>query len=471
MTSAPPARYATRRTPTLPTGGRRAAGMSLALGAPFMPWQRQVADVALEAHPLVPGAMRYPLVVVTVPRQSGKTTLLRAVAMVRAMSRPRHEVVYTAQTGKDARKQWRAWCSAITEPPSPFAGVAHLRRSQGSEALTLPNSSSVAPFTPAPKSLHGSSPPTVFVDEAWSFDEELAVDLMGAITPAQITLLDRQLWIVSTMGDARSTWWNGLVEQGRASVDDPNATMAYFEWSADPVRAGLDPYGVDTLQFHPALGHTQTVDSLLETAHNGSTPPGEWLRAFLNLQAAVDTTVVDLATFDELQDSAHDLDPTEAVVSYAVARDRSGATVYGAHPHPTTGRPCLHFIRTGPGASWLVDAVAQLHKRAREVVVDDSGHTRPITRALAARGVHPRKLTPGEWATASTALLGDVADSTMHHDGATELRDALQVAATSPLAGGIAFSDKRSRGNTDALRAATVAAFAVRDTNTAPPIF
>ena len=160
-----------------PEVGRRAAGMSLALGAPFMPWQRQVADVALEAQPLVPGAMRYPLVVVTVPRQSGKTTLLRAVAMVRAMSRPRHEVVYTAQTGKDARKQWRAWCSAITEPPSPFAGVAHLRRSQGSEALTLPNSSSVAPFTPAPKSLHGSSPPTVFVDEAWSFDEELAVAL------------------------------------------------------------------------------------------------------------------------------------------------------------------------------------------------------------------------------------------------------------------------------------------------------
>ena len=41
-----------------------------------MPWQRQVADVALELDDA--GRFAYPLVVITVPRQSGKTTLLRA---------------------------------------------------------------------------------------------------------------------------------------------------------------------------------------------------------------------------------------------------------------------------------------------------------------------------------------------------------------------------------------------------------
>ena len=54
---------------------------------PFMPWQRQVADVALEVDP-VSGLFAYKLVIVTIPRQAGKTTLVGAVMEHRAMTTP-----------------------------------------------------------------------------------------------------------------------------------------------------------------------------------------------------------------------------------------------------------------------------------------------------------------------------------------------------------------------------------------------
>ena len=77
------------------------------LGWPLLPWQRQVADVASEYRP--GGGWVYPTVIVTVPRQSGKTTLLGAVMCHRAMVIPDHMGWYTAQTGIMARETWGKW--------------------------------------------------------------------------------------------------------------------------------------------------------------------------------------------------------------------------------------------------------------------------------------------------------------------------------------------------------------------------
>src|SRR5215471_10973954 len=61
---------ATARTDRLTYGGAVAA-LAQALGKPMMPWQSYVADVALEVDE--DGRFAYQLVIVTVPRQSGKT--------------------------------------------------------------------------------------------------------------------------------------------------------------------------------------------------------------------------------------------------------------------------------------------------------------------------------------------------------------------------------------------------------------
>ena len=71
-----------------------------AIGRPLMPWQQEVADTALEVGDN--GLFAYKLVIVTVPRQSGKTTLDGAVLEHRALTVPRARCWFTMQTGKDA---------------------------------------------------------------------------------------------------------------------------------------------------------------------------------------------------------------------------------------------------------------------------------------------------------------------------------------------------------------------------------
>lgn len=49
MTGEP--KYGTKRNPNNPTFGARIAAVAAYLGGTLMPWQRQVADVALELDP------------------------------------------------------------------------------------------------------------------------------------------------------------------------------------------------------------------------------------------------------------------------------------------------------------------------------------------------------------------------------------------------------------------------------------
>jgi hypothetical protein len=85
-----------------------------------------------------------------------------------------------------------------------------------SERLEFPNGSVLQVFAPTADSLHGYTPATVALDEAFAHDEKLGDELMGAIEPAQQTLPHRQLWVVSTRGDVDSVFLDGWLEKGRA---------------------------------------------------------------------------------------------------------------------------------------------------------------------------------------------------------------------------------------------------------------
>ena len=81
-----------------PTRGGAVAVIAEAKRAPLMPWQRRAVDVALEVDP-ASGLYRYGIVVVTVPRQSGKTKLESDVADHRCLSIPRARVWLAMQNG------------------------------------------------------------------------------------------------------------------------------------------------------------------------------------------------------------------------------------------------------------------------------------------------------------------------------------------------------------------------------------
>ena len=211
------------------------AALARALGKPMMAWQQYVADVALEVDG--DGRFAYQLVIVTVPRQSGKTTLFGSVLEHRAITLPRARCWFTAQSGRDAVD----WFLNEHEPLlARLGGVYRFRRANGSEAVRWPVSGGmVRPFPPTPDSLHGKTSDLVVIDEPWAFDPVRGAQLDQAIVPTQATRPNAQVWKVSTAGDASSVWWLGTVEAGRAAVAaGRTAGVAYFEWACPP---DLDP--------------------------------------------------------------------------------------------------------------------------------------------------------------------------------------------------------------------------------------
>lgn len=452
--------YATRPTPGALHDAAAIARLSTVLGRPLMPWQLAVMRVATERHPDDPRRMRYREVRLSVPRQSGKTTGLHVKNVHRTIAYADRQSFYTAQTGKDARERWldaktlveRSPLFRFVKPRNPYGGSIKL--AAGSPAIAWPNGSQLRPFAPTPASLHGYTPDCVDEDEVWEYDEVQGQALDGAIGPAQITLPHGQRWLISTMGDADSTYWHRLVDEGRAAVDDPDATVAYFEWS---LPAGADPYDPAAwAAFHPAVGFTIDVADLAAEAKRQ--PEATWLRAYCNRRTTARQTVVDMDTFDTLANPKLRIKAADAQLAYDVAFDSSRSSIALAAP---TGDDsvAVRIIRTLDGVAQLPDVVVELAARFGLPVVhaDDGGPARDVTDQLRRRGVEVDTTGGAQFATACGAWLRRTRDGRLVWDGTADLRDAQAAAVLRPMGDARAFSRSRSGGPIDALVAACVA--------------
>lgn len=450
--------YATRRNPSLPSFGARLAHVAEhVMATPLMPWQRLVADVALELDPDTPGAWRYQTVVVSVPRQSGKTALMRAIAVDRMLAYRGKLIQMTAQTGKDARKRWDQIVEAldVDAHPKSFKKFA----SKGSESLEyLRSRSKIQPFAPTPTAVHGDSLSLGLIDEAWAFDEVSGTALTAAIAPTFLTKVDSQLWIVSTKGTAKSSYLNSLIERGRESVSDPAAKIAYFEWSADPEAAAADPYSRETLSFHPAIGYTQSYEKILAVGRDE--PIATWKRSYLNLTDETGAgSCVDLAIWDSLAaDIPLPTEPQSVQLAFDVAADQSAATIYASWK--TEESVHARLLATNSGAAWLIPALTRLRDAGYvSICADPTGPTRTIIDDLESEGVNVQALNSREYASACQWLIDKTASGDLTHDANPLVREGLEASAIRMIGGTKAFDITHTDVNLDALRALAIAAW------------
>lgn len=246
------------------------------MGTPFMPWQQMVADVAGE-YDAASGLPIYREVIVTVPRQSGKTTLQLALTLDRSLMWGRPcRIAYTAQTGLDARqKMVNDWGPMLRR--SPFR-VAIDRELKGAAetAIEFTTGSRVEVLASAEEAGHGRTLDLGLIDEAFADEDDRREQ---AIVPAMTTIRDAQMYVFSTMGTGRSTFLNRKVATGRALVEAGiTQGIAYFEWSAEDDADPDDP--ATWRACMPALGFT-TDEATIRHARM-TMPDGEFRRAFLN---------------------------------------------------------------------------------------------------------------------------------------------------------------------------------------------
>jgi hypothetical protein len=457
MPCAPP-RWATQRNPSLPTDGTANGIIAAAMGTPLYPAQQYIVDVAGER--LSNGRYRYPVVVMTMQRQTGKTVLARTSQVTRASIYERQRIYYTAQTGLVARKRWLDNVAAVEA--SPLGRFVNVKRGQGHSTMEFPNQSWIAPFPPTPESLHSESPHRVDVDELWSFDVEAGDDLITAVKPAQLTLRDRQLWLYSAAGDAEESafMWSWILA-GRAAASNPEATIAYFEWSAPDDADSYDPQ--TWIDWHPGIGHLIEVEDIADAVSSFRNRL-DFDRAYLNRWAPMDTSSpIPSATWSSRHDDQLVTpDPGTVTLTFDVAPERADATVMASWRDPF-GRPCVATIEHRAEATWLLERVPELVERHRPVAVaaDGRGEARSIADKLRRAGVDVHELGTVDYVTACGAFLTEVVAGGLAHDNAGPLTASVAGARTRSIGDAWIWDQRTSKHTITPLRAATIGLWVV----------
>lgn len=462
-----PWRWATPRTPERPSRGPRGAKLAAAMGAPYMPWQRHVTDVAGEYDPAT-GDWCYPTVVLTVQRQAGKTALITPSNMAECMRLPDSYCWFTAQTRQAARDSFLKAMKPVVR--SKLKPLLKLRRSNGSEGLEIvPNGSEFRVFSNADE-MHGKTNRRATLDEAWAFDDLTGAELLQGIIPT-FTTTAGQLWIVSTAGTAESAFLWKWISKGRAAVEAGRREgIAHFECAIPPDADPDDltrPHRRDAfielvLANHPARGHTLKRAALL--AALDQMPPGEFARAYGNYWTDAAETVIRGDAFTAAlcpADTALPEDGHRIAYGFAVGEDGNDAAIAAAW-HDGDDVAWAGILAAELGSAWLPERLAALNERREGVGFgfNDHGPSAVAADKIRRAGLPVSGLSGSEYATACAALkttLETVDQAEIRLITDASLLEAHRAAARRKLGDGWVWDMHGSAGTIAPLVAVTVA--------------
>jgi phage terminase large subunit-like protein len=249
------------------------ANVAKELGIPLLPWQRQVLSVALERAGRRPA---YRDVLVSVPRQSGKSSMALALIIWRLLAQDDVLVLYSAQNRVAARRKLlHTWWPRLRR--SPLAERFELFRGFGNESLSCDNGSRLELLSATESAGHGETTDLVVIDEAWVHQD---ASVEQSVRPTMSTRGDAQLWAMSTAGTPKSIWWRGKLDTGRTSAElGVTSGACLLEWAAAPDDDPTDP--AVWAATMPALGRLSDVATIRADLANMAV--AEFKRGYLNI--------------------------------------------------------------------------------------------------------------------------------------------------------------------------------------------
>ena len=425
-----------------------------------MPWQRMVADIFGEIDPAT-GKPAYRDVVVTIPRQQGKTSLALAVQVQRAIGWPEaQQIAYTAQDGGSARKKLLNDQMPKLERHTKALGIDRFLRANDNTGILFRNGSRIIVLSSSPEAGHGLTLDLGIKDEFWQ-DEDDRRD--QAMSPAMITRPAAQMLTISTVGKHDGpTPFNTLIARGRAAVEaDTRSGIAYFEWSADPDDDPDDP--ATWRRCMPALGFVHPDGSGITEEgirHERETRTDEnFRRAYLNI---IPTTVDNRPIPPQVWGAASDPNSSAVRISsiavdVAYGGGRSSVAVIGER---SDGHLHAVVTRNAPSTDWLLAEVQSLRKDTGvPVVMDTAGHVSFVAQQFQAAGIDPTLIGVREMTAACASLVDALKRGHVFHIDQPELNSAVAGASKRSLGDAWAWSRKSSAVDISPLVAVTLAAW------------
>lgn len=436
--------------------------MSRRLGYEPMPWQVDMFDTLYELDD--EGNLFYSKAVITVPRQSAKTTstLIRVVHRLTRSEAlgwgTRPVAAYTAQTAQDARAKMTEEWMPILEGSDMASEVKQYVLSNGKEQIKFHGGGRVRTFAPNATGAHGSTLDLVDIDEAFAYTDSRVETGAG---PAMITRVSPQIVIQSTAGTLDSTYLREKVDNGRERVESGDSGGVYYlEYSAGPDDDLDNPEHWH--RWMPALGHTIRLEAI-QREHDTLTED-EFARAYGNVWTGSLAQIIPAKSWAEAfalktkrdgrawmaVDAAPGLSGQGRSASIAVASYR------GAEIH-------VDVIHHDLGLSWVADKLYELTRthRVEALYVDATGpigSVLPDIKASSAANVVVTETQ--EMVNACARFHQAVIDRTARHHGQDVLNAAVAGAAKRTLGDGWAFKRASSTSDISPLVACTLAHWA-----------
>jgi phage terminase large subunit-like protein len=362
--------------------------------------------------------------------------------------------LYAAQDRNNSRLKWEEQTNLLRA--SPLGGLMTQRLRLGGERTTwTPTGSTVEITASGEASGHGFDLDLGLIDEAWA---QRDARLVQGFRPAMMSRPAAQLWIMSTMGTDESTFWNGLVDDGRARVEaGERSGVAYFEYSAGDDDDPDDP--ATWWGCMPALGHTVAEATI--AADHDALEPSEFARAYLNRRQSLGRPVIDAAVWSACRDSRSQLAGLPCF-ALDVTPDRSAASIAVSGWTGTDGprRRHIEVVEHRPGTEWVTARLLDLERRwaPLPVVVDPGGPAGSLLIDLAAAGVPTETCSTREYAQACGQLFDAVTAGAVAHLDQPVLNAAITAARKRPLGDAWAWA-RKAGGDISPLVAVTLAAW------------
>lgn len=461
-------RGGTRRDPSRRTDGDTVALYADLLGMPLLPWQKYVADVAGELDEN--GTYYYDTIILSTPRQCGKSALIDIMQTRNAQWCPDRFVYYLAQTGKDADNHFKQYVKKLHDGKlGQIAGRPRL--ANGSMRQPFINGSVIMPMSVTKVAGHGVQGDQITIDEAFSLSLDTGNSILDGFLPTTATRrvktgVQPQVWITSTEGTADSTFFNERIDACRRGDNSPHT--AWFDFG---IPEDSDPNDLDVIYaHHPAAGYLWKRGQLERFRDGFGADLAGWARAFGNRR---DDGVKDRLIDAQLWDSTGEakINPNELMKSgrrfvFSVAVDvEAMATAIGVAADATTGI-VVDIADLLPGVGSAPARIRQLQAKYRvPIVIDMKGTSANLYEALSATDAYGNPeydlMTPTSYDVLSMgqAFMTGLTEGTITH-GDDERLNASAANATRKWVGDLWKPDRRNNaGHSSPLDAVMLAAW------------
>lgn len=446
------------------------------LGKPLMEWQQYVVDILLEIDPDT-GQLAYDEWLLTVPRQSGKSTLVLAKATHRCSAGKffgaNQQVAYTAQTKLKATEKFEKDYSAVMQHSKRLR--AKLRTGNMKVDIRYPNGSIFGVESGTEKSGHGSVLDEAFIDEAFSQVDNRMEQAFG---PAMITRPNKQLGVVSTAGwlDASPYLW-GKVEIGRKlAADGVRIGTAYFEWSA-PEDADPGDEAV-WLSCMPAVHrpdcpagckrHTITLAAIRSeyAKADRSGKMSDFKRAYLNMWQLKPREGEETALGDWASCSVAVPDVVPTPLALGIGGDLDREWVSFATAAELDGRTLLAKVDRRVGTDWVAAEAVRIQREHNiPILMCEKGPIADLADAIRDLGGDVKQVKLDEYVAACASIFDAVRYRTLAHVNHEDLNASVNVARWRTVNDRNVLGRKQSEGDISMIEGATLAHWWVANAN------